>query len=137
MNAEQRAKHYLRTQKCYQNNEYKKVDEWIAPTVELMNETGYITLYSCSGHEDQEGVYNNQCYVMFVATVPVKPLRQTVSQINKRLNIGLRLYKVKHMFLRRLWIFEVFIEPRTSEQIKKINEEISLCLNQQINKYPS
>jgi len=113
---------YLATEHCYQKEGYLVIDEWILPTVEWMNKNGYITLHSCSGHEDGDGFRRNHWYMFFVATVSIRPLRQKTSKLS------MNIERVRHNFLTRAWTLSMFIEPRTSEEIKKRNEEVCECL---------
>ncbi len=35
---------------------YVEIDEWIAPTIQVLNQKGYLTKFCCSGHSLQESL---------------------------------------------------------------------------------
>ncbi len=65
---------------------YVEIDEWIAPTIQVLNQKGYLTKFCCSGHSLQEsliltmdgykkgGRFSN-CYIFFEdgITLPFLP----------------------------------------------------------------
>jgi len=68
--------------------DYIDVDEWIAPTIQVLNKKGYTTRFCCSGHPLQDWLWRDaeakegyvkagsplQCYIMFEAGITLPSL---------------------------------------------------------------
>ncbi len=121
MNAKERVNRYVKKMNCYKQSEYTKIDPWIKPLIRWMNERGYVTLHSCSAHEDEGEIMRHHWYVMFVATVPIAPLRRLVNQCNRECGFQLQLSKRKSEELTRCWIIETFMKERTASYIEFAN----------------
>ena len=130
MNSYQKAIIYLKNGTPYQREDYRKIDELIEPLCNILNQSGFITLHSCSAHIGEKDKKSAQWYVLFVSTKSIKVKSKIVKKKNKKYNYKIKVNDERKggksiCGLTRRWAIEYILwEVETREELVKINENI-------------